>query len=260
MPAGPLEVRAGRMLTEGNVVKPDPTKGKLTVVKVDGMTHFRWINLATNNADLDILVFPEDARFMKAVQAKGRVYLLEVSGRREFFWLQEPDKDKDADLVKKINQAMGTMNFSGVPSAFTAAQHAEEHKAPAPQQPAISTEQIQEMLKALTQRMEPGPGLDDIITPEVLDRLSHDPAVASRVTQHLPSGQTSDEDVRSNLLSPQLRQSLQLLTAALQSENAVQVLYSLGLGQFIDPQGRSDIVEELIKAIEKRARSRDPQP
>ena len=188
-PSGPLEVRCGRMAVEGKVIKPDPTKGKITVVKeADSLTHFKWINLQTNHADLEIIVFPEDARFMKAVQAKGRVYLLEVSGRREFFWMQDPDKDKDLDVVKKINVAMGTMNFSGIPSSSPAVPHtAEESKAPVPSpaaQSGLTPEQIQEMIKAFAQRLEPGPGLDDILTPEVLDRVAHE----SHWNEPLPAG------------------------------------------------------------------------
>lgn len=250
--AGPLEVKAGRMEVTGNSVKPVPTKGKITVGKEpDGLVHFKWVNTPTGHADLDIVVIPEDARFMKAVQSKGRVYLLELSGRREFFWLQEPDKDKDAELVKKLNVAMGTANFSGLPSA------PEEAKT-APPVPGLTPEQLQEMLKAFAQQMEAGPGLDDVLTPEVLDRLSRDQSVLHRVGQHVPSGQNNPEDVATNLRSPQLRQALQLLTSALHSGGAAHVLHSLGLGQFLDPQARGDVVEELIRAIERRARSRQP--
>ncbi len=234
-PAGPLEVKAGRMVVAEHTVRPLAEKGKITVGKeVDGLVHFKWVNVQSGQEELDIMVIPEDARFMKAVQAKGRVYILELSGRREFFWLQEPDKDKDAEIVKKLNVAMGTANFSGL------------------------QEQLQEMLKMLSQQLEPGPGLDEVLTPEVLDRLARDPQVVQRVGQHVPAEQSNPEDVSTNLHSPQLRQALQLVTSALHSAGAANVLHSLGVGQFLDPQARGDVVEELLRAIERRARSRQP--
>jgi len=253
--AGPLEVKAGRLEVAGKTVRPLATKGKITVGKeADGLVHFKWMNVQSGQAELDVVVIPEDARFMKAVQAKGRVYILELSGRREFFWLQEPDKDKDADLVKKLNVAMGTAHFSGMPSA------PEEAKAVAPAQPVpgLSQEQLQELLKAFSQQLEPGPGLDDVLTPEVLDRLSRDPQAVQRAGQHMPAEQNNPEDVSTNLRSPQLRQALQLVTSALHSGGAGNVLHSLGVGQFLDPQARGDVVEELLRAIERRARSRQP--
>lgn len=254
-PAGPLEVKAGRMVAEEHTIRPLATKGKITVGKeADGLVHFKWVNVQSGQEELDIVVIPEDARFMKAVQAKGRVYILELSGRREFFWLQEPDKDKDAEIVKKLNVAMGTANFSGLPSA------PEEAKAAPPAQPVpgISQEQLQEMLKMLSQQLEPGPGLDEVLTPEVLDRLARDPQVVQRVGQHMPAEQSNPEDVSTNLHSPQLRQALQLVTSALHSAGAANVLHSLGVGEFLDPQARGDVVEELLRAIERRARSRQP--
>jgi hypothetical protein len=102
------------MMMESGRVKPDPRKGSISVLdlEVDGLTHLQWTDLATGHVLDDFIVFPEDARLMKAVQSKGRVYLLEFSGQHAFFWMQEPDADKDEERCKQLNDAMGTSGFS----------------------------------------------------------------------------------------------------------------------------------------------------
>jgi hypothetical protein len=102
------------MIMESGRVKPDPRKGKISVLdlEVDGLTHFQWTDLASGHVLDDFIVFPEDARFMKAVQSKGRVYLLEFSGQHAFFWMQEPDADKDEERTQQLNNAMGTSALS----------------------------------------------------------------------------------------------------------------------------------------------------
>lgn len=52
----------------------------------------------------DLIIFPEEAQFVRAT-ANARVFLLKfTSGRKLFFWLQEPKDDKDKEYEEKTNQ------------------------------------------------------------------------------------------------------------------------------------------------------------
>lgn len=70
--------------------------------------------------------------------------------------------------------------------------------------------------------------------------------------QHLPEGQqSSEENLRENLLSPQLMQAMQTLTQAIQSDQIQLILASLGLPS--DTLNNSaDGMEALIRALVKK--------
>jgi hypothetical protein len=53
-----------------------------------------------------------------------------------------------------------------------------------------------------------GPALHEILTPEVLDKISSDEDIFAMSAEHLPEGQQDMEGFRRNLLSPQFQQSL----------------------------------------------------
>lgn len=54
------------------------------------------------------MAFPGEAKFEKVKQTSDRVYLLEYiqSKRRIFFWMQEPDRSKDEENAKKLNDTI----------------------------------------------------------------------------------------------------------------------------------------------------------
>ena len=63
------------------------------------------------------MVFPNDAEMVPVPQCTtGRVVLLKFKegNKKLFFWMQEPDtkKDKDEDLIKKVNEALNNPNSS----------------------------------------------------------------------------------------------------------------------------------------------------
>ena len=68
-------------------------KGKVLVREDGGLIHFLWVNRASGNIALDLILFPFDARFKRAGGAAdgARVFLLKFqsSKARHFFWLQE---------------------------------------------------------------------------------------------------------------------------------------------------------------------------
>lgn len=59
------------------------------------------------------------------------------------------------------------------------------------------------------------PNLSSIITHDAMNKLIDDDAdgeIKKALMEHLPEGQNGEGDVRSNLLSPQLRQAMDTLT------------------------------------------------
>lgn len=63
---------------------------------------------------------------MKVKQSEDRVYLLEIQPepRRMFFWMQEPDKENDAERMKKCHNAINGIAdapAAGAPAAGAAA-------------------------------------------------------------------------------------------------------------------------------------------
>lgn len=68
--------------------------------------HLTWTSRDTQKVELDFILFPGDAVFQKIETVKdGRVYLLKFlfTKQRQFFWMQEPNADKDKEIVTKIN-------------------------------------------------------------------------------------------------------------------------------------------------------------
>jgi len=64
------EVRAGRMLLEGKMLKADPRKGCIRIaIDENDLVHFQWAErapAASAAAELDIVVFPDESVFDKA--------------------------------------------------------------------------------------------------------------------------------------------------------------------------------------------------
>merc|ERR1719272_136323 len=71
--------------------------------------HFQWHDRDKNETAVDLIVI-NDAYLEKIEKCKtGRVLLLRFtsSNKKLFFWMQEPKTDKDEELVKKFNEAIG---------------------------------------------------------------------------------------------------------------------------------------------------------
>jgi hypothetical protein len=81
--------------------------------------------------------------------------------------------------------------------------------------------------------------LEDTVTAErVLESgILSDPEVRAALVAMLPSGQDDDAALEANLRSPQLRQAMGTLTAALHSDNYNSVFANLG----VDPQVKSSV-------------------
>ena len=89
-----LSFRAGKMNRENetsNLVLPDLRKGYIQLLNEDDLLHFQWKERSASDAEDDLIIFPEDAKFVRVPEAgEGRVYMLrfERSKAKHFFWMQ----------------------------------------------------------------------------------------------------------------------------------------------------------------------------
>jgi 26S proteasome regulatory subunit N13 len=89
-----LSFRAGKMNREtetSNTVLPDLRKGYIQLLNEDDLLHFQWKERSAPDAEDDLIIFPEDAKFVRVIEAgDGRVYMLrfESSKAKHFFWMQ----------------------------------------------------------------------------------------------------------------------------------------------------------------------------
>ena len=89
-----LSFRAGKMSRENetsNTIVPDLRKGYIQLLNEDDLLHFQWKERSAADAEDDLIIFPEDARFIRVQEAgEGRVYMLrfESSKAKHFFWMQ----------------------------------------------------------------------------------------------------------------------------------------------------------------------------
>ncbi|RIA95808.1 proteasome complex subunit Rpn13 ubiquitin receptor-domain-containing protein [Glomus cerebriforme] len=106
----PVEFKAGKLKREGttNLLKADERKGLVYMDQgEDQLMHFYWKDRKSNTVEDDLILFPEEAEFIRVDQCTtGRVYLLNFksSSRKLFFWMQDAKDDKDEENVAKVNR------------------------------------------------------------------------------------------------------------------------------------------------------------
>ena len=91
---------------ESNTVIADTRKGYIQLVNEDDLLHFQWKERSSPSAEDDLIIFPEDAKFVRVSEAtEGRVYMLrfESSKAKHFFWMQDKSDARDNWLVERLN-------------------------------------------------------------------------------------------------------------------------------------------------------------
>jgi 26S proteasome regulatory subunit N13 len=89
-----LSFRAGKLNREdatSNKVVPDLRKGYIQLLNEDDLLHFQWKERSAPEAEDDLIIFPDDAQFVRVTEAgDSRVYMLrfESSKAKHFFWMQ----------------------------------------------------------------------------------------------------------------------------------------------------------------------------
>ncbi|ORX88423.1 adhesion regulating molecule [Basidiobolus meristosporus CBS 931.73] len=106
-----VEFKAGKCLREGdtNVVKADTRKGLVYLKQgEDSLMHFYWKDRKTNSVEDDLIIFPDEAEFLKVEESDGRVYVLKFksSSLRMFFWMQDKSSEQDEELRSRVNEVL----------------------------------------------------------------------------------------------------------------------------------------------------------
>uniref|UniRef100_A0A915M687 Proteasomal ubiquitin receptor ADRM1 homolog n=1 Tax=Meloidogyne javanica TaxID=6303 RepID=A0A915M687_MELJA len=112
-----LEFQAGRTMIEPGstkderraVAKQDPGSVYVKHSQDDQLLHLCWKNRKNSATELDLIIFPGETEFLRVTECKdGRVFMLKFknSEERHLFWMQGSDEEKDAEVLKKMNELL----------------------------------------------------------------------------------------------------------------------------------------------------------
>lgn len=111
------QFRAGKLVRDGGKMTPDLRQGVLRVVAgADELTHFTWGARDSSEPEIDVIVFPEEAKLQP--MPAPRCYALKFegqTGRNLFFWVQEGEAEGDARRVSAVNVALGASDVAPQP-------------------------------------------------------------------------------------------------------------------------------------------------
>jgi len=275
-PAGPqtlLTFKAGKLtaslIPESTKlrIEADPRRGVVALERaVDSSLHLLIKDRVTLQILDDFLVFPQDQKVERIDTGRpnDRVYLLSFStsdAMRVFLWMQEPDASKDDERVAELNRLMNTTATAparGQParvnapatvapqvSAMDLGNILDSMGLAAPQPPAapsateqargLTQEDLNKAFRDVALAMKT-PSLSEVLTAEELDRVFADPSVHASFLALLPEDRRTEDELLATIHSPQLRQALDSLSKALQSENLEAILAGFDL----DPSAGAD--------------------
>ncbi|PKY37764.1 adhesion regulating molecule [Rhizophagus irregularis] len=251
----PVEFKAGKLKRDGNTnwLKADERKG----LGDDQLMHFYWKDRKNNAVEDDLILFPEEAEFIRVEQCTtGRVYLLNFksSSRKLFFWMQDAKDDKDEENVAKVNRLINDPQAGLAESRQqqTATSEAGSGVQTTESNLGFTSEQLGNLRNILSGIQVPDVSLVDVLTPSAIGPLLNNPEIASALFPHLPANiERSPEELAAVIQSPQFAQALQSLSIALQSGQLGPLLSQLGL----DPSAGNG-VEAFLRAIQEQANRR----
>jgi len=256
--------REGHLHRGKYTVTANEAKGKLLLIKDDGMVHLQWKNISNNSSiDKDIIVMPNVSKVTRVNTGteKDRVYLWQFSdssstnsssseNSRLFFYMQYGhDNDRDKENIRKLNAYLVNPDGDGsdpvstpaplVPNldslGINANNSGSSNNNTSTSGGALTSEDLQRAMMGL---LSGGPTTDriqvplqEVVTPEVVSSsgILDDPVIVNELIPLLAEGQQSAENIEATLHSPQLRSAFASLTAALQSDNFNSVLANFGL-------------------------------
>ena len=147
-----IEFRAGQVSLSQNRAVPKKEKGLIYLkTGADHLVHFYWQNRESKTVLDDFTIIPGDAVFRNIEACKsGRVYALYItsSKSKQLYWMQEPNKEKDSELVEKVNHILSN---------------------PAPTPESERGHNMMEMLSSL--RSSDLPGMFEGMDPSIVEQL-----------------------------------------------------------------------------------------
>jgi len=265
-----VEFKAGRMVRDGKMLKPENRKGLIYLYRSDdSLIHFCWKDRTTHAVIEDLIVFAGDAIFKKVSKTSQRVYMLEftTSERKLFFWMQEAKDTQDRENVCKVNHILchgpqeGDDPFEGmqVDEKEKKSESLETDATPATLPPAPSQAHssasptadytaLQELLSGI--RLPDQVELPCVLRQEVVQKLLDQAGVVEQLAPFLPSSvPKSKSGIESVLRSPQFVQAVQAFNAALKSGQVDAS--SFGIRGSSD--GRAAGVEAFLQAVQAEA-------
>ena len=268
--AGVMEAKEkeGHLHRGKYTVTANEAKGKLLLLKEDGMVHLQWKNISNNSSiDKDIIIMPNDSKVTRVNTGidKDRVYLWQFTdassartssspseNNRLFFYMQYGhDNDRDKENIRKLNAFLTNPDGDGsdpvnnqaplVPNLESLAINNSTGGQNTSTTGGLTSEDLQRAMMGLlsdgalsggapsSDRMQVP--LQEVVTPEVVSSsgILDDPVIVNELIPLLAEGQQSVENIEATLHSPQLRSAFASLTAALQSDNFNSVLANFGL-------------------------------
>lgn len=273
-----LEFRAGIMSRQGTLVVPDTRRGLVRVVRGDeGLLHFQWLVRTSNVAEIDHIVFPDEAVFEKVQETNERVYILKFKedDRKLLFWMQEPKADGDSQICSSVNYfinrpmeegdevetsaslqksetsdvAVGIEVSSrdanaGEPVSSNEALSGDLNPSAGPVQLADLQRVLSSLEGNISVAQDTGPSLGDLLKPELVLPLLEQFSLEERLAPYLPEGNWTREAFLELLQSPQFRQQVEAFSYVLQTGQ-------IDLSQFgIDPSKYNFTVASFLEALD----------
>jgi len=282
---GPL--RAGRALRRGdtNFVDSEATPGEITITEGDdGLLHFNWINRQTRTAELDLIIFPSDASFVRVSQSPGgRMYVLKFtsSDQRHFLWFQDLHLGAFESYARNINGLLDDPDYivdheadaaskSQTTTQQTATTSTSDASSSSAVQPSATnqppSDRLAELRALVANLPQPSSGgseipsgmpdfsLSDILSPSTLTNLfsTASPEVLRAIFPTLPPDlpiPPSPDVLRRVVESPPFQAQVRALDRALQTGLVGGLVVGLGL-----PEEAGLGIRPFLQAIQEQAR------
>ncbi|KAI8585189.1 proteasome complex subunit Rpn13 ubiquitin receptor-domain-containing protein [Geranomyces variabilis] len=229
-PQNLVQFRAGKCSRSGTTVTPEARKGLLYMNQgEDGLLHFFWKDRRTGAIEDDLIIFQDEADFEKVTQSTGRVYVLKFksSSQKLFFWMQEPNADKDEELIAKVNSLINNPPSSGDDLAQAFAQSQREDTPASPGGTPSQLEQIRRILANIS--VSDREAETTTLTPELVGPILSNAEISSVLFPNLPyKAFRTNAELEDVMNSPSFRQSAQSLSAALRQGQLTEIIQQLG--------------------------------
>ncbi|KAI8826564.1 adhesion regulating molecule [Fimicolochytrium jonesii] len=254
---GLVSFRAGKCTREGTRVTPEARKGLLYMNQGDdGLMHLYWKDRRTGAIEDDLIIFPEEADFLKVTQSEGRVYVLKFksSSQRLFFWLQEPKADRDEELARKVNSIINNPpSAGGFESDFLSVLQ-QSQREQTPLSPDGSTtaqlEQIRRVLANISvsdREAEPADEVLGVITPEMVQPILSNTEISRALFPNLPpKDNRTTAEIQTIMNGADFRESARSLSAALRTGQLNSLIGQLG------PNSNTEALQTFLQAVQDR--------
>ena len=242
-----VSFKAGRVtLTpqdEGQPYKcePDFSRGEIRLVQSETSLEWQWYDRRRNTVVETHRVTAPRTAFTKveniATGKEDRIYVWtrpkDTAEPYKMYWMQDADPSQDEEIVAKVNETLKNPPIApatsatatapgggevdalstilenlGMPQESTAAAAASSAAAATSSTNQLTLADLQGAMAGIQNTPQMHPTLPEIVSNEAMQSLLDDPAASARLSALCPPGQ----ELRDNLLSPDVQQSLAALT------------------------------------------------